>query len=461
MPPKPFVPIETPRITRSAALRSRGDAAARLPMGINCICGHNFLNSSDSLMFCEKCCFWSHRKCVGIIGKSSMEILQMHFVCPFCTGEAFKRKRDGDGNKTVNKIKLEEVRDKVPQASIAALIRSTLTVLTEELDKHHIHLEFVPPLVSSSMLPDYPDMSEDATTQSSTGASKSTPANNTGAPRKRFSELLTDSMIQECLGCCESAIANATFSESYPDYCLRELQTFPQKYLQGTFARCTKTNKIVAFVLSNGMDEYGNLKTTVTQLKQLYGKSPNPSPFMEECLKITDVNDFVHITLIATHESHRGRGLAKKLMLADSLRWLIRGRTRAYLNMALERLKVPSQKRPAVVAPPSSSVGKRRASVIKVKEEEAADVSKEAESDVICVASEASLRLYTSLGFADVCPSKVDPETNEIKWTPKEEEGGKVMANLDMKASARAVSRQVLGDSAPLYSGRKVLRLKK
>ena len=365
------------------------------------------------------------------------------------------------------------------------------------------------------------------------------PHENPSFPKKFYHEL-TDDTISECLECCRSAIANATFSESYPDYCLRELQAFPHKYLQGTFARCNQSKKIIAFVITNGMDEYGNLKGSLGQLRQAQSKalaatngiaissptSPTSSQhgfpavpssalvggagttvtntgFTEECLKIGDISDFVHVTLIATHESHRGKGLGKKLMLADSLRWLLRGRTRAYLNMALERLKIPVGARliDGVVTPPPQEAlsqktlvtgsKRRRASEegpqvsgnndetdalqrmnagrgdealgagAETSDDNAREGEEEEDYDIVCVASEASRRLYTSLGFTDVVPSKIDPETNEVKWTPKEEESGKVMANLDMKESARTITRHLFGDSAPLYSGRKVLKLKK
>lgn len=94
-------------------------------------------------------------------------------------------------------------------------------------------------------------------------------------------------------------------------------------------------------ILSNGMDVYGNLKPTITQLKSAINrKSVDPlclTNTMQACLGIVDVSGFVHITISATHSKHQRRGLAKLLMSMELLKWALRGRTRAFLNMAIEK----------------------------------------------------------------------------------------------------------------------------
>ena len=353
----------------------------------------------------------------------------------------------------------------------------------------------------------------------------------------RMASVLTDSRINESIECCQTAIANATFSDSYPQYILNELQQLPHQYLQGTFAVDRRSKKVVSLVITNGMDVYGNLKPTLSLLRSAmtrWGASdvqpppldkpekktttaaakkaaasaaannssdgpPSPQlipenlrkklpsdafmfngiviqPFMQRLVKeVDDVSGFVHFNLIATHTEHRGRGLAKRLMLAESLRWLLRGRTQSYLNMALERVRVtPSGKYvPYVATPtpppapapqtPSSPTGRNGSLASKTNKNNNSKVAEEKEEeeegDVVCIFSEASRRLYIAMGFRDVYP-RFDPQTGDAKWTTKEEEGGRVMANIDMKESSRIVAAELIGQDVPLVSGRRVLRLK-
>ncbi|KAH8609965.1 hypothetical protein ERJ75_001149600 [Trypanosoma vivax] len=78
---------------------------------------------------------------------------------------------------------------------------------------------------------------------------------------------VTEAMEQQCFECCTEAIREATFSEQYPIYCLKEVWTQAHPYVQGTLLRCNRAERIVSMVLSNGMDVNGNLRPTLTQLK--------------------------------------------------------------------------------------------------------------------------------------------------------------------------------------------------
>lgn len=74
-------------------------------------------------------------------------------------------------------------------------------------------------------------------------------------------------MEDQIMESSRSSIEDATFSEEYPLYCIRELQSKKHPYLQGAAAWCTQRRKIVAVVMSNGRDPYCDLRTTVSNLK--------------------------------------------------------------------------------------------------------------------------------------------------------------------------------------------------
>lgn len=225
---------------------------------------------------------------------------------------------------------------------------------------------------------------------------------------------------------------------------------------------------VAAAVTSNGMDPYGNLKATVAQLKHRLSSSssssmlsspssnlssPIPSgtstptdasvsrrrlstttqvppskataahpvaehtasasqrdalsPFERSLLDTQDFSDFVHIGMIITHPSHRNRRLAKFGMAIDLLRWLLRGRTRFYLNMALQKTV-------------DEETGK-----------------------VVCDVSLASRKLYDAFGLRDVLPIPADRQ-----WTAKEADMGRCLACLDMEQSVVDVCRSLVGTAA-------------
>eukprot|EP00758_Cryptobia_borreli_P006316 Tbor_TRINITY_DN5129_c0_g1::TRINITY_DN5129_c0_g1_i1::g.26248::m.26248 len=599
----PSTPLPIPsvmqRITRSgmrAKLKSRTDnsnvhdvssgvqshGSDMVTAGIRCPCESHILKKNDLLVECALCSCWCHRRCVNVSGWSQAAIKT--FVCPFCTGEAFKRQCslrsnsiNGKRSKNlagidINKTKLSEVPDRDPKpASIIPLLRQSMQLLiSQTADELGYDLIFLPPIHAES--PSTTNGSNDqtstigvlsdninhrnmvsnhkeywGTTRNSYTLEDNRSANeeHTYLPvfprevpevngfnlsRKRdrendnptesqqrpplMKDVLTDTMIEDSMECCKSAILNSTFSESYPLYCLKELQNLPHRYLQGTFARDRKTKKVVSLVLTNGMDVYGNLKNTIGQLKAAMSRAGATNaewkdgvptsrreghipaqqqfgdlrlvPFMWECAKIQDVSGFVHFTLIATHADHRGKGLAKRLMLAENLRWLMRGRTQSYLNVALERIRVPktpsnnlsddsfptatlSKNKTAAIPKIARRGGRKplvpdndkRWNTIGHDDRDNNDVGESNdEEQIVCVLSETSRRLYLAMGYQVVFP-RFDPHTGENRWTVKEEETGRVMVNADMKESSRSVAKEIFGNKFPFVSGRRVLKLKR
>ncbi|KAG5478256.1 hypothetical protein CUR178_04971 [Leishmania enriettii] len=221
---------------------------------------------------------------------------------------------------------------------------------------------------------------------------------------------LTEQQATECLECCTEAIQSATFSADYPAYCLKEVQNHWHPYVQGIALQSQADGRICSLILSSGRDLYGNLKSTITQLKSSLQRGLlKPSaltPFMAECLAIVDVADFVHITLSATHSQHQRKGLARLLMTMELLKWSLRGRHRAFLNMAIEKRLVDGSSRIEFSSPIASK------------------------------------RLYESFGFVEVYP-RYDPVTREERWTAKEADMGRVMANLNFVDHVRAVAEAI------------------
>ncbi|KAH8606414.1 hypothetical protein ERJ75_001519200 [Trypanosoma vivax] len=324
---------------------------------LRCVCSAYLVTTQETLLECCRCKNWCHPACVGV---DHTELRQHYvdntYVCPFCRG-LLKRERGSVRPPAPRQppIRLQEVPDRLPFGSVTQL-RHMLKVTTRAAQQAGFTVINLPIAT------------------------------------------VTEAMEQQCLECCTEAIREATFSEQYPIYCLKEVWTQAHPYVQGTLLRCNSTERIVSMVLSNGMDVYGNLRPTLTQLKSGINRgiieSKHQTSFMAACAKLTDISDFVHITLSATHKDYQRRGLARMLMVIDLLKWSLRGRTRAYLNMALEKKVLDGGTR------------------------------------LECVASPSSRRLYESFGFRDVYP-RFDRDTDEQRWTPKEADMGRVMAHLN------------------------------
>lgn len=346
-------------ITRALVSRKISFEQLEEPVGgvLRCICTAYLLSKQETLLECQRCRNWCHPACVGIDhAELRRHQAEKTYVCPFCTGN-YKR-FCGESRAPVPRqppVRLSEVPDRLPFGSVMQL-RYLIKITTRAACDAGFTVINLP------------------------------------------AALLTEKMEKECIECCRGAIDEATFSEQYPSYCLKEVREQVHPYVQGTLLRCSKSGRIVSMVLSNGMDMYGNLRNTITQLKSGINRGlidkKHQTAFMAACAKLNDISDFVHITLSATHHDYQRRGLARMLMLLDLLKWALRGRTRAYLNMALEKKIVDGGTR------------------------------------LECVASLASRHLYESFGFKDVYP-RFDRETDEVRWTPKEADMGRVMAHLN------------------------------
>ncbi|ESL06241.1 hypothetical protein TRSC58_06087 [Trypanosoma rangeli SC58] len=346
------------------------------PVGgvLRCICTAYLVSTQETLLECHRCRNWCHPACVGV-DHAELRRYQVEnsFVCPFCTGMHKRLRRESQSPAPRQPpLRLREVPDRLPFGSVMQL-RHLLRIATRAAHE------------AGFVVIDLPVM------------------------------LLTATMEKECLECCEEAIKEATFSDQYPAYCLKEVRERVHPYVQGTLLRCTQTGRVVSMVLSNGMDVYGNLRHTITQLKSGINRGlidrRHQTAFMASCAKLTDISDFVHITLSATHRDYQRRGLARMLMVIDLLKWALRGRTRAYLNMALEKRVVDSGTR------------------------------------LECVASPASRRLYESFGFRDVYP-RFDRETDEARWTPKEVDMGRVMAHMNFVEDVVQIAMRYEADGA-------------
>ncbi|CBH17545.1 hypothetical protein, conserved [Trypanosoma brucei gambiense DAL972] len=324
---------------------------------LRCVCTAYLVSVQETLLECCRCRNWCHPACVGVDhAELRRYYADNNYVCPFCRG--MQKRERGESRAPAPRqtpLRLREVPDRAPFGFVTQL-RNLLKVTTRAAQQAGYTIIDLP----------------------------STP--------------LTEVMERQCLECCAEAIKEATFSEQYPLYCLKEVWTRAHPYMQGTLLRCSESGRIVSMVLSNGMDVYGNLRPTITQLKSGINRGiidrKHQTAFMAACTKLDDVSDFVHITLSATHKDYQRRGLARMLMALDLLKWALRGRTRAYLNMALEKKVVDGGAR------------------------------------LECVASPSSRRLYESFGFRDVYP-RFDRETDEQRWTPKEADMGRVMAHLN------------------------------
>lgn len=339
-----------------ATSASAQQTVASVRGGFRCVCDSYFVSTHEEMLECKRCLNWCHASCMNV-EIAHLRSIRPNFVCGFCTGEAKKKRSRDDDSSTIKApcVKLTEFADRSPLN--AEILKSALT---------RMH--------NYAFAKGYEVIYAD----------------------HEHPGVISDSMVDNALACCASAIHSATFSESYPSYCINELRAPPHKYLQGCFMRCRSTRRIVSLVTSNGMDNYGNLRQTITQIRCHAKRSKVPlSEFSEQCMSINDVSSFVHICLIATHPTFRGRGLAKILIAIELLRWALRGRESVYLNMALDK-KVEGNR-------------------------------------LVCSVSPASRRLYDVFGFRDVYARKSDAATGSAldRWTSKEADMGRVLANIN------------------------------
>ena len=336
---------------------------------LRCICDGFLLSPHDQLLECIKCRNWLHALCVGFDTRVTPLTAKVRsaFVCPNCDPDKGSRKRKRDADLSPSKPQpIQQLRE-VPDATPSDAAYLDLLI---------------------SRVEDW--------------------AKNKGFTIMTWpsEKPLSDKHIAQCMECCETSIADATFSDSYPRYCFSEMQQEIHKYLQMAAMHHNKSNKIVSTVLSNGMDIYGNIKMTVVGVKSAISRGvlTSDSVAAKTFVPIKDFSDFVHYTLVVTHDNFRGQSLAKVLMLYETLRWLRRGRTRAFVNMALTKRY-------------------------------------EGET-IVCSTSPASRALYHHFGFIDVHP-KHEQGTGEVRYTKKEAAMGRLLATTDAQAAIADVARSV------------------
>lgn len=436
---------------------------------LRCVCSAFLVSPSETLLECCRCRNWCHSACVGVdYEELRLRQRQRNFLCPFCRKTTTPAPAPTGASSTAADSLPTESRVFSPPPPESQRPASITTSLGESINVLLSPTAAVVTAVNglavgqtggssatgystaaaTSALPVSPPTSTGGSSSSSYPlVSRQPPAprqlplklrevTDQSPPAPLADELrrlirmientahqlgynmlhlpahtLTEQQVAECLGCCAEAIQDATFSPDYPAYCLKEVQNPRHPYVQGIALQSQADGRICSLILSSGRDLYGNLKPTITQLKSSLQRGLlEPSaltPFMAECMAIADVADFVHITLSATHAQHQRKGLARLLMTMELLKWSLRGRHRAFLNMAIEKRLVDGGSRIEYASPVASK------------------------------------RLYESFGFVEVYP-RYDPVTRKERWTAKEVDMGRVMANLNFVGHVRAVAEAIL-----------------
>lgn len=210
-----------------------------------------------------------------------------------------------------------------------------------------------------------------------------------------------------CLEACREAVKLGTFSSDYPKYCIRHFGC-PMTFAAAIVEK-SNPESVMAWVFTHGQDSVANFKWTLSQLRALRTKHRQlVTPTMELFMSLGECNleEFVHINLLATHPECRRRGLGRLLILYAMLHWVATHKmTRAYLNMALEK-----------------------------------------DEFNVCFPSKASLTLYDRFDFVEVYPKYT--ESGDFRCTATESSTGRLMANLDVRDALRRVAAQTLNANA-------------
>lgn len=444
-PPPASVASPNP-LTNGNASGDRGEASVvpppRIIVGgvLRCICNAFLVSPSETLLECMVCRNWCHPACVGVDHGELRQYQRLrNYACPYCVAPSPPPSTPYSSGP----VTTVPARDPPPLSAAFS---------DPALQSQHSYssVELASPLFASSLSGDFAlhDLAPMSPTFSTVPPQSPTPrqlplklrevADALPSSPTLTQELhrlldqlqqtaiamgyeavflpehhLSNDEVQQCVECCAEAVQDATFSPDYPAYCIKEVRQQLHPYLQGTLLRELdlpghSQRRIASLVLSNGHDVYGNLRPTITQLKSAlqrgYLHPRDVTSFMQDCMAITDVSDFIHISLSATHVAHQRRGLAKLLMAMELLRWALRGRSRAFLNMAIEKRLVEDGTRVEYGAPA------------------------------------ASRRLYKSFGFQDVYP-RYDSQTKKERWTAKEVDMGRVMANLQFVTSVTQIAQ--------------------
>ena len=193
------------------------------------------------------------------------------------------------------------------------------------------------------------------------------------------------------------------------------------------------------------------------------------------------ISDFVHFSLLSTREEHRGRGLGKLLMCYEMLRWGLRGRSRAFVSMALQKVVVGEPLlSPTPVLQPlplHHQPQQQQRSHQQQQQKQAPKPSSTSSTAVMgggggagvsggggggfgrirCRIPKPAFGLYTALGFVECWP-QYDAAGNLV-WNKGEEDDGRLMVNLDFPAAvSRIVARISDNVPAPLHNERVAAR---
>jgi len=216
----------------------------------------------------------------------------------------------------------------------------------------------------------------------------------------RLTDRISEDYIKQCMDTCVDAVEQGTFAADYPRYCLDQLGQ-PHTIAHALLHR--DSNTMLAWVYTNGKDDVTNFKSTINALRTLKRRRPEfLTTLMENYSTITHFEDFFHVSILATHAKHRGKGYGKILMLLALLDWALLGMTHAYLNMALEKFMDPDTNRTA------------------------------------CRPSMASHSLYKRFDFHEAFP-KFSP-TGQFRWTLTEASFGRLMINMNTRATIKRMS---------------------
>eukprot|EP01059_Diplonema_ambulator_P026558 TRINITY_DN43880_c0_g1_i1.p1 TRINITY_DN43880_c0_g1~~TRINITY_DN43880_c0_g1_i1.p1 ORF type:complete len:357 (+),score=96.92 TRINITY_DN43880_c0_g1_i1:197-1267(+) len=237
-------------------------------------------------------------------------------------------------------------------------------------------------------------------------------------PGGKHGALDCDAAVQECVDVCSSAIAEGYFDHRYPQNAFTGMRG--DSCSRVTILR-DSGGKAAAVLASSGNDCPLVLKAACVALKRaLNDKHADKYLDMKDVATLREhagvknLYPVVHLSLVATHTSHRQKGLGKLLMLYDLCGWAAEGRTQMYLNMTLLRKTVAMlPKKP----------------------------TSKAETKVIFYYSAPSKQLYERFGFRLVYPRKPftkphpllpDGEGQRCKWTDREVNNGVLMMNTNI-----------------------------
>lgn len=441
----------------SEVKRMRNEAPAVGGM-LRCVCDGFLTSPQEVLLQCRVCANYCHPACVGVDHlEVRLRLREGNFVCPRCEPSVrpalSHRREEGAAasvsSATTSGMLLGAGTHALP--SFQSYTPETIAALSTPAPRQStLRLQEVPDVFPANV-----EVLRRAMDLLRFMLTKLLPYTILDLPHT----VITEMQVAEALRCCERAVRDATLSASYPLYCIREVRAALHPYVQGALLQGPNTAnqpQICSLICSNGMDLYGNLKRTITQLKSALQRghtsiqslceqfeledgtaSSNMSAaeFVDACLGINDVSEFVHITLSATHEDFQGQQLATLLFTLELLRWSIRGRRKAFLNMAIEKKLVPA---PESRRPPGRKAASTSASS-STSSTSGSSATAAVPTRVEYITPVASRRLYRRLGFLDVYP-RTDPATGKPTWTAKEADMGRVMIQFDFNTAALRVA---------------------